>query len=568
MWDIENPRKPTLTTAYVCPASQSDVSVYGNLLFISGEDLSARLDCGTQGVQDTVSTRAAPRAPHLRHQRHPPSSKRRQRADLPRLAHALAVVDPKDSANVYVYISGSSAVRSPSELAGLRGRDAVEDPNTAWFRIEVIKVPVAHPEQAAIVSSPRIFDNLVAPQSHGETPADSAADAKEIADAKAAGKFIITVDGEEQVLGDEDADSILKSDRAVSPGAAARRLRRTARCCGRRSPDRRVHGRHRPRQHQRSRPSVTTSRSIPAIGLGGGACEGYGLLLDIADPAGPVRIGEVADSNFSYWHSATFNNDGTKLLFSDEWGGGSQPKCRSTDKREWGADAIFTIEDRRMHFQSYYKLPLRRPRGELRGAQRLADPDPGPRRHGAGVVPGRALGLRLDRRRQAGGDRVLRPRAGGPHPDGERRLLVHLLVQRRHLRLGDGARARRLRARRRARSSPRTRSTRRSRSTSTTATCRVSAKFVWPPTFALARAYLDQLERSKGLAGDQISATRDALGKAEKASDGERQASLSQTATQLESGATGADAAKVRMLAEVVKALGAAAQGATSAGTH
>ena len=60
----------------------------------------------------------------------------------------------------------------------------------------------------------------------------------------------------------------------------------------------------------------------PAIGLAGGACEGYGMLLDISDPAHPVRIGAVADSNFSYWHSATFNNDGTKILFSDEWGGG------------------------------------------------------------------------------------------------------------------------------------------------------------------------------------------------------------------------------------------------------
>ncbi|MBA3893179.1 MAG: hypothetical protein H0X69_05725 [Gemmatimonadales bacterium] len=71
----------------------------------------------------------------------------------------------------------------------------------------------------------------------------------------------------------------------------------------------------------------------------------------------PVRIDEVADSNFSYWHSATFNNDGTKVLFSDEWGGGSQPKCRATDKPEWGANAIFTVENRKMRFQSYYKMP-------------------------------------------------------------------------------------------------------------------------------------------------------------------------------------------------------------------
>jgi hypothetical protein len=96
----------------------------------------------------------------------------------------------------------------------------------------------------------------------------------------------------------------------------------------------------------------------PAIGLAGGACEGYGLLLDIHDPAHPTRIGAAADSNFSYWHSATFNNDGTKILFSDEWGGGGQPKCRASDPHQWGADALFTIDaQRQMHFQSYYKMP-------------------------------------------------------------------------------------------------------------------------------------------------------------------------------------------------------------------
>jgi hypothetical protein len=71
----------------------------------------------------------------------------------------------------------------------------------------------------------------------------------------------------------------------------------------------------------------------------------------------PVRLDAVADSNFSYWHSATFNNDGTKLLFSDEWGGGGAPKCRVGDPLEFGADAIFTIENRKLKFQSYYKLP-------------------------------------------------------------------------------------------------------------------------------------------------------------------------------------------------------------------
>ncbi|HCI71716.1 MAG TPA: hypothetical protein DHV30_14440, partial [Balneola sp.] len=82
----------------------------------------------------------------------------------------------------------------------------------------------------------------------------------------------------------------------------------------------------------------------------------YGLLLDISDPANPTRIDAVADSNFSYWHSATFSNDGKKVLFTDEWGGGGQPKCRESDPMEWGANAIFTIENGKMKFQEYYKM--------------------------------------------------------------------------------------------------------------------------------------------------------------------------------------------------------------------
>ena len=208
------------------------------------------------------------------------------------------------------------------------------DPNTALFRIEVIKVPLAHPEQAAIVSSPRIFNNLVAPPTHGDTPEDSLVDAKELAEAKARGGYIDTMYGQERVLADEDADGWL--DRSSRPAAAAARPRRpTAPRSAQALPayDRHDGGRG-ARAAIRAGPTQCHDITLyPAIGLAGGACEGYGLLLDISDPAHPVRIDAVSDSNFSYWHSATFNNDGTKLLFSDEWGGGSQPKCR-VDRQE------------------------------------------------------------------------------------------------------------------------------------------------------------------------------------------------------------------------------------------
>jgi hypothetical protein len=96
----------------------------------------------------------------------------------------------------------------------------------------------------------------------------------------------------------------------------------------------------------------------PELGLAAGACSGNGILLDIRDPAHPVRIDEVSDPNFAYWHSATFNNDGTSVIFTDEWGGGMAPRCRASDPEHWGANAIFNLVDGQLEFASYYKLPV------------------------------------------------------------------------------------------------------------------------------------------------------------------------------------------------------------------
>ena len=183
VWDISNPRAPVLKDGYVCPASQSDVSVYRNLLFVSGEDLSARIDCGTQGVQDTVSKDRL-RGLRIFDISDIENPRNVGNVQTCRGSHTHSVlVDPRDRENVYVYISGSSRVRSPSELPGCIGLP--DDPNSALFRIEVIKVPVSNPAAAAIVSSPRIFADLAAPPSHGEAPEDIAAAAKTAAEADA-----------------------------------------------------------------------------------------------------------------------------------------------------------------------------------------------------------------------------------------------------------------------------------------------------------------------------------------------------------------------------------------------
>jgi len=97
--------------------------------------------------------------------------------------------------------------------------------------------------------------------------------------------------------------------------------------------------------------------TFQAAGIAAGACSGNGILLDIRDPANPKRIAEVTDPNFSYWHSATFNNDATKVLYTDEWGGGSLPRCRASDPPKWGADAIYNLAGGKLTPASIYKLP-------------------------------------------------------------------------------------------------------------------------------------------------------------------------------------------------------------------
>ena len=97
--------------------------------------------------------------------------------------------------------------------------------------------------------------------------------------------------------------------------------------------------------------------TFPGIGLAAGACSGNGILLDISDPSNPERLDQVIDPGFAYWHSATFNNDGTKVIFTDEWGGGGRPRCRALDPLDWGADAFYDIVDGKLEFRSHYKMP-------------------------------------------------------------------------------------------------------------------------------------------------------------------------------------------------------------------
>ena len=552
-WDISNPAAPVLKDGYVCPASQSDVSVYRNLLFVSGESLSGRIDCGTQGVRDTVSK---DRLRGLRIFDISDMSNPKNIANVQTCrgshTHSL-LVDPKDPDNVYVYISGSASVRSPNELAGCVRAMPDKDPNSALFRIEVIKVPLAHPEQAAIVSSPRIFNDLTAPAIHGEAPEDITDERRAVAAAKLHGGFVAYVHGEEMLIPSRylqrALDSIVMARGGSGPATAADSA--TLRAGLQTRMDRIFGLRSAPRTGPTQCHDITL---YPAIGRAGGACAGYGFLLDITDPAHPVRLGAVSDSNFSYWHSATFNNDGTKILFSDEWGGGGQPKCRSTDRREWGADAIFTINGNQMQFQNYYKLPAPQTRlencvahnGSLipipgrdimvqawyqggvsvfdwtdpRNPQEIAYFDRGP----------------MDSTRMVGGGFWSTYWYNGVIVGSEmqRGLDIFELQPSRYLTQNEIDAAKTVKF--------------------DYYNTQGQMKFVWPNTPALARAYADQLERSKGISAERLSQIRAAVGAGSTVST---RAALGALAAQLDAdAATSSDAARVRLLAATLRALG------------
>ncbi|NNF04872.1 MAG: hypothetical protein HKN17_10445, partial [Rhodothermales bacterium] len=277
---------PQLYVSIVCPGGQGDVSVHGDLLFMSAQETRGRLDCGLEGVEEEVSDERfrGVRIFDISNLERP-----RQVAAVQtcRGSHTHSLVsDIRNPDRIFVYVSGTSPVRPEEELEGCINADPEEDPNTAYFQIEVIEVPIDSPEDARIVNEPRIFE----------------------VDGNIAGLW-------------EGGDH----------GPGTQRTSGTNRC------------------HD-----IT---AYPEIGLAGGACSGNGIVLDISDPANPVRIADTVDPNFAYWHSATFNNDGTTVLFTDEWGGGNAPRCQGTDLPTWGANAIYRLKNGKLEHAGYYKLP-------------------------------------------------------------------------------------------------------------------------------------------------------------------------------------------------------------------
>ncbi|MCY4159419.1 MAG: hypothetical protein OXE92_04680 [Bacteroidetes bacterium] len=353
IWDVSDPANPVLAKEYLCPASQSDVSVYENLLFVSGEGLGGRLDCGTQGVDEQISEDRL-RGIRIFDITDVLDPQYIHNVQTCRGSHTHSLLkDPEDDENIYVYVAGSAPVRPAEELPGCSGLSPSEDPESSLFRIEVIKVPLANPVEAAIMSSPRIFEDLAAPPVHGPTEAEKI----EFEEARARGEFVVSIGPRNYTLPDRYVAPMIANyfsqQEITEPTSSDTAAFREA------LPEIMSAMMGANNDEDRGPDQCHDITLYPEIGLAGGACEGYGLLLDISDPLNPVRIDAVADSNFAYWHSATFSNDGSKILFTDEWGGGRGAKCRETDPMEWGANAYFTIdENNQMTFVGYYKLPV------------------------------------------------------------------------------------------------------------------------------------------------------------------------------------------------------------------
>ena len=506
IYDISNPAQTALVTSMVCPGGQGDVSVYKNLLFMSVEMPNGRLDCGTQGFPPEPP----PAAGHEKEPRKPVAQKDRFRGvrifditDIKnpkqvaavqtcRGSHTHTLVqDPNDKDNVYIYVSGTSFVRQPEELAGCSGEAPDKDPNTALFRIEVIKVPVAAPQDAKIVSSPRVF-----------------------------------IDPRTGALnGLNNGGSHGKNEEETKP-----------------SDSNQCH-------------DITV---YTALGLAAGACSGNGILLDIKDPVHPKRLDAVNDPNYSYWHSASFSNDGSKVVFTDEWGGGLGARCRPNDPNKWGADAIFHLHDDKLTFASYYKLPA---------AQ--GDTENCVAHNGSLIpVPGRDIEVQawyqggisvMDFTDAAQPKEIAYFDRGAIDPkmlvlggdwsaywyngnvyasEIARGLDIFELTPTQFLTQNEIDAAKSVRV--------------------ASLNVQNQQKLEWPANLVVAKAYVDQLERSQALPADRIAALRAAIETAEKSHmNKSKVAKLSAMAPSLESSAasakTPADAKRLQALADILK---------------
>ncbi len=300
IWDVSNPAKPVKAAAVSCITSQGDPSIYGNLLFLSAEGGGNRNDCGKGGVQDPKDHMAGVRIFDVSDPRNPKLVKNVQTC---KGSHTHTIVpSKKDKGVIYIFVSGSGAPRPETEVAGCKAGTDPADPTNSLFRLDVIKVPLATPEKSEVVTGARIFT--------GMEPAPRRAGAS----AGRGGR------------GGRGSDSTGAPAPPPPPPTGPRNCHDV---------------------------SVYPEKNLLA-----GACGSYGILVDISNPEKPVRLDAVADTNFSLWHTAVFSNDGNKVVFTDEWGGGTSPMCQANSMLEMGGNTTLTItKDKKLKQGAYFKIP-------------------------------------------------------------------------------------------------------------------------------------------------------------------------------------------------------------------
>ncbi|MCX5756091.1 MAG: hypothetical protein NTX19_08255 [Gemmatimonadetes bacterium] len=521
IWDVIDPAKPVLTAVYECITSQGDPTNIGNLLFISAEGAGNRNDCGKSGVQDPKDHMAGVRIFDVTNPKAPKLIKNVQTC---KGSHTFTPVPSKTDNNiVYLYVSGGQGARPETELAGCKNGTDPADVTNSMYMLDIIKVPLDHPENAKVIPGARIFTGL--------TPSPDCL------------TFCAPATGGGG-----------RGGRAGAAPDAPAPLPTGPRNCH----------------------DVT---AYPEKNLLLAACNAYGILVDISNPEKPFRIAALSDTNnFQGRHTAGFSNDGKKLIVTNEWGGGTSPMCQSNSMLEMGGNTILTLsaDNKKVTQRAYFKLPAAQSaeencvahngglipvpgrdlyvQGWYQGGVNVMDftdadhpteiayfdrgsidPPPGadiPVAAAAGAAGGRSRGT-------TGGS------WGAYYWNGmvysselNRGLDIYELQPSADISANELAAAKLV-------------TFEQYKPTS-------QPKLSWPAAFVVVRSYLDQLVRGSGLAANRTAAISAALDAAEQKRGGARGAALTALATQVDGDAKGAkDAARVTAMAGEIRRLAA-----------
>src|SRR5215211_6813860 len=521
IWDITDPANPVLASATKCITSQGDPTIVGNLLFLSTEGAGNRNDCGDGGVQDPKDHMAGVRIFDVSDPKAPRLVKNVQTCKGSH-THTL-VPSPKDPRIIYLYVSGQQAARPETELAGCKNGTDPADPTNSLFQLDIIKVPLDHPEQAAVIPGARIFTGL-----------DGRGECKQ---------FCAPVDPRQAAAGRTRP----APDPAMPTGP-------------------------------RNCHDVT---AYPAMNLLAASCSTHSIVVDISNPEKPFRVDALADTNnFQGRHTAAFSNDGKKLIQTDEWGGGTGPMCQASSMKELGGNTVITLDAKKKQTQrAYFKLPSAQA-AEENCVSHNGGIIPVPGRDlyvqgwyqgGVNIMdftnPDSAVEIGYFDRGSINppkGADVPEPPAGTPAVRGggntiggswgayywnglifsselDRGMDILELTPSAQLSANEIAAAKLVRF--------------------DAYNPQSQPKMTWPPAFVVVRSYLDQLVRNGGLASERTAAISSALDLAEMKAGAARATALNALAQQVDRDVAGArDGARVRTMAGEIRRLAAASK--------